>query len=45
MIYVENIKNVRCKINLTSQSQKPPNLKVVKMVLNTHYYQYLWLTM
>ena len=35
----------RCKINLTYQSQNPPNLKVVEMVLNTQCYQYLWLTM
>ena len=36
----------RCKINLTFQSQKPSNLKVVlKMVLNTTCYQYLWMKM
>ena len=35
----------RCKINLTFQSPKPPNLRVVKMVLNTQCYQHLWLTM
>ena len=35
----------RCKINLTYQSPKPLNLKVVEMVLNTQCYQYLWLTM
>ena len=35
----------QCKIEFTYQSQKPPNLKVVKRVLNTQCYQYLLLTM
>ena len=34
----------QCKINLTFQSQKPPNFKVVKMGINTQCYLYLWVT-
>ena len=33
------------KINLTFQCQNPSNFKVVKKVVNTQGYQYLWLTM